>query len=140
LWCSSVLSHPLTAAATFLACSLACLTQPPKVARVFSFMPLKEAPQPLDTNLDQRLIRVGLLGLMLGCQHTSIWRDMAQHFACASLLARASYPCMAWFAQHTSALNCRGGRKTVRETEPARMEECHEQNNSNQQLGLRVAS
>jgi hypothetical protein len=35
-----------------------------KVARVFSFIPLKEAPQPLDANLDQRLIRVGLLGLM----------------------------------------------------------------------------
>jgi hypothetical protein len=48
------------------------------VARVFSFIPLKEAPQPLDTNLDQWLIRVGLLGLMLGCQHTSMWRDMAQ--------------------------------------------------------------
>jgi hypothetical protein len=50
-----------------------------KIARVFSFMPLKEAPQLLDTNLNQRLIRVGLLGLMLGCQHTSMWRDMAQH-------------------------------------------------------------
>jgi hypothetical protein len=51
-----------------------------KVARVFSFIPHKEVPQPLDANLDQRLTRVGLLGLMLGCQHTSMWRDMAQHF------------------------------------------------------------
>jgi hypothetical protein len=50
-----------------------------KVARVFSFIPPKEVPQPLDANLDQRLTRVGLLGLMLGCQHTSMWRDMAQH-------------------------------------------------------------
>jgi hypothetical protein len=49
-----------------------------KVARVFSFIPPKKAPQPLDANLDQRLIRVGLLELILGCQHTSMWRDMAQ--------------------------------------------------------------
>jgi hypothetical protein len=50
-----------------------------KVARVFSFIPPKKAPQPLNANLDQRLIRVGLLKLMLSCQHTSMWRDMAQH-------------------------------------------------------------
>jgi hypothetical protein len=49
-----------------------------KVARVFSFIPPKEAPQPLDANLDQRLIRVELLGLILDCQHTSMWRDMTQ--------------------------------------------------------------
>jgi hypothetical protein len=54
------------------------------VARVFSFIPLKEVPQPLDANLDQRLTRVGLLGLMLGCQHTSMWRDMAQQFGCVT--------------------------------------------------------
>jgi hypothetical protein len=41
------------------------------VARVFFLYLLKEAPQPLDVNLDQWLICVGLLGLMLGCQHTS---------------------------------------------------------------------
>jgi hypothetical protein len=68
LWCFSVFSYTLTAVATFLACS--CLSLSP-------YHP-KEVPQPLDANLDQRLIHVGLLGLMLGCQHNSMWRDMAQ--------------------------------------------------------------
>jgi hypothetical protein len=66
LWCSSVVSYPLTAAATFLDCSCS-LTHTGK-----------KTHQPLDANLDQRFIRVGLTMLKLGCQHTSMWRDMAQ--------------------------------------------------------------
>jgi hypothetical protein len=71
-------SQPLTTAATFLACPFLSLSQPPRVARVFYLYILKETPQPLNVNLDQWLIRVGLLGLMLGCRHTSMWRDMAK--------------------------------------------------------------
>jgi hypothetical protein len=79
LWCSSVFSHPLTTATTFLACFL--LSHTPshqRVARVFFLYLLKEAPQPLDANLDQRFLHIGLPGLKLGCQHTSMWRDMTQ--------------------------------------------------------------
>jgi hypothetical protein len=40
LWCSSVVSHPFTAAATFLACFLLLsLTHSPRVARVFLLIP-----------------------------------------------------------------------------------------------------
>jgi hypothetical protein len=46
------------------------------MARVFFLYLLKEAPQPLDAKLDQQLICVEILGLMLGCQHTSMWKDM----------------------------------------------------------------
>jgi hypothetical protein len=52
---------------------------------VFFLYLLKDATQPLDTNLDQRLIRVRLPGIKLGCQHTSMWRDMAQQFGSMEL-------------------------------------------------------
>jgi hypothetical protein len=58
-----MLSHPLIAAAMLLACSCLSHTTPPRVARVFFLYLLKEAPQPLDANLDQWLICVELLGL-----------------------------------------------------------------------------